>query len=267
MSEPTRQFTETTVVADAIKADPAIVDRLIELDPTFRKLKNPALRKVMARLANLGDAARIAGVPLETLLAVANNEAIPERVSPVRDAPESTTRPEWLTDKALTESPRIDVRPMLATGGDPLGEVLRCARTVATGGLLIVEAPFDPRPMRRVLAAKGFVDHAEKLSQDHWRIAFRKEVRDKATASPPVEKRTWNEEGVLHVDVRGLEPPQPMIEILRLIDEGSAGDTLIVHHEREPVFLYPELAERGWSHEILASSPEEVLLQLARENA
>jgi hypothetical protein len=39
---------------------------------------------------------------------------------------------------------------------------------------------------------------------------------------------------------------------------------VIVHHEREPMFLYPELAERGWRHELIAGNPGEVRLRLTR---
>lgn len=74
----------------------------------------------------------------------------------------------------------------------------------------------------------------------------------------------WTEDETTHIDVRGLEPPGPMVAILRLLEgEGTAGP-VIVHHDREPVFLYPELAERGWRHEIIPGEPGEVRLRLSR---
>jgi Uncharacterized conserved protein (DUF2249) len=65
--------------------------------------------------------------------------------------------------------------------------------------------------------------------------------------------RTWKAADGLHVDVTGLDPPEPMITILRLIDGGEVEGALIAHLDREPIFLYPELDERGWSHELVAS--------------
>ena len=75
--------------------------------------------------------------------------------------------------------------------------------------------------------------------------------------------------GGTHLDVRGLDPPQPMLRILGLIDSGQAGDVLIVHLDREPIFLYPELDDRGWSYEIVSASHHDddgggVRLQLTR---
>lgn len=63
--------------------------------------------------------------------------------------------------------------------------------------------------------------------------------------------RTWFTPDGLHLDVRGLDPPGPMVAILRLIDSGEAGNAMTVHLDREPIFLYPELEDRGWSHQLL----------------
>jgi hypothetical protein len=39
---------------------------------------------------------------------------------------------------------------------------------------------------------------------------------------------------------------------------------VIVHHERDPVLLYGELAERGWTVEHVDGDPGEVRLKLER---
>ncbi|MCC6948388.1 MAG: DUF2249 domain-containing protein [Bradyrhizobiaceae bacterium] len=74
----------------------------------------------------------------------------------------------------------------------------------------------------------------------------------------------------MHIDVRGLEPPEPMLAILQLIDGGMIETALIAHLDREPIFLYPELNERGWAFEILPatgeplSAEDEVRLRMVR---
>lgn len=55
----------------------------------------------------------------------------------------------------------------------------------------------------------------------------------------------------LHLDVRGKQCPDPLVEILRLIDLDQAGDSFTVDLDQEPLFLYPELDARGWRHELL----------------
>jgi hypothetical protein len=80
----------------------------------------------------------------------------------------------------------------------------------------------------------------------------------------------WRTAEGIHLDVRGLEPPQPMVKTLGLIDSGDVSDVLIVHLDREPIFLYPELEDRGWSHELLAATcgdpacEDEVRLRVTR---
>lgn len=73
-------------------------------------------------------------------------------------------------------------------------------------------------------------------------------------AGPDDGSRVWLTPDALHVDVRGLEPPEPMVEILRLIDGEVVDGVLVAHLDREPIFLYPELDDRGWAHEVMEPS-------------
>lgn len=78
-------------------------------------------------------------------------------------------------------------------------------------------------------------------------------------------RRRWRDADGEHIDVRGLEPPQPLVAILRLVrDQGEQGLALIVHHDRDPALLYPELAELGWHAERIDGGPGEVRLRLTR---
>lgn len=75
----------------------------------------------------------------------------------------------------------------------------------------------------------------------------------------------WIEDGCIHVDVRGMEPPGPLAAIIELIERPSADKDVIVRIHRDPVFLYPELTERGWSWERLPSPAGEVRLRLVKD--
>ncbi len=77
--------------------------------------------------------------------------------------------------------------------------------------------------------------------------------------------RRWRDADGAHVDVRGLPPPQPLVAILHLVHEqGDSGAVVIVHHDRDPLLLYPELAEIGWVAERIDGEPGEVRLALRR---
>ncbi|HUG12229.1 MAG TPA: DUF2249 domain-containing protein [Opitutaceae bacterium] len=47
------------------------------------------------------------------------------------------------------------------------------------------------------------------------------------------------------IDVRGLEPPEPMTRILLALEKLTSGSELRAITERRPVLLYPELQMRG----------------------
>jgi len=54
---------------------------------------------------------------------------------------------------------------------------------------------------------------------------------------------------IIRLDNRGLKPPQPMIRTLEQLEQMNAGETLIIHNDRRPMFLYPELDELGMAYE------------------
>lgn len=76
--------------------------------------------------------------------------------------------------------------------------------------------------------------------------------------------RRWVAADGAHLDVRGMKPPEPMVAILSMIDGGAEEVAFTVHLEHDPVFLYPELAERGWIATAVAADPGEVRLRLER---
>ena len=53
------------------------------------------------------------------------------------------------------------------------------------------------------------------------------------------------------LDNRGLEPPEPMMRTLAKLDELAPGDVLVIHNDRLPAFLLPELDDRGYAYEAM----------------
>ncbi len=57
------------------------------------------------------------------------------------------------------------------------------------------------------------------------------------------------------LDVRGLEPPQPLVRVLQRLDTLEHGERLEILHDRRPLFLYHYLEERGFAHETDEPAP------------
>lgn len=83
--------------------------------------------------------------------------------------------------------------------------------------------------------------------------------------SDEVPGKHWQEPGGLHVDVRGLPPPDPMYAILWHVGRPGQKGPITVHLDRYPVHLIPELDDRGWRHETVSDTPGDVCLILRSE--
>ena len=72
------------------------------------------------------------------------------------------------------------------------------------------------------------------------------------------------ESGTVWLDVRGLEPPEPMMRTLAALEVLPADHTLAQVNARVPQFLLPVLAERGFVWEIDDSAADRVVVRIAR---
>lgn len=238
-------FDGQTPLAEVAAADPGAAARLAALHPSFSATGGAGGQ------ATIAEAAAAAGVPLDDALTVVN-----ARLDP---AAEPEPRPPWM-DGFADEPSRLDVRPILASGRDPFGEIMALVAALGPGGGLVIEAPFDPVPLRRVLAARDFTTWAERLAPGHWRLWCR--AGEAGGGAEPARRdglgaRIWRADDGTHIDVRGLEAPRPLVAVLGLVDSEDHASVVVLHHERTPVYLFPELFERGWSAEEVPGEPGE----------
>jgi hypothetical protein len=76
--------------------------------------------------------------------------------------------------------------------------------------------------------------------------------------------RQWHSGDGWHIDVRGSPPPQPLVAILKLVRSIRDDTPIIVHHDRDPVMLYPQVAEAGWEAQRVEAPGDEFRLVLRR---
>jgi uncharacterized protein (DUF2249 family) len=158
----------------------------------------------------------------------------------------------------------LDVRADIRQGKEPFARIMAAVEALAPGEALVIRAPFEPAPLYRVLGRRGFRHWAERLAADDWRVWFWPAAGAEAHAP---RDRVASAEMSPTLDVRGLEPPLPMVRILERLDALPAGATLTVLHERRPLFLYPQLDERGFGHETDEPEPGLVRILIRRERA
>jgi uncharacterized protein (DUF2249 family) len=76
----------------------------------------------------------------------------------------------------------------------------------------------------------------------------------------------WHDAQGVHIEVRGLAPPAPFVQIIQLVESLKVPSAIIVHHDRDPLPLYDELAQRGWSANRIEGDAGEFRLRLAKNS-
>jgi len=129
----------------------------------------------------------------------------------------------------------LDVRPMLAAGAGPIGAIMDAVRSLAPGQSLRLIAPFEPAPLYAKLGDMGFTHATSQREDGAFEIIF----------SPAVSCRP----DPLLLDLRGLEPPQPMMRVLAALDALPAYGAIVALTRFHPVHLLDILEERGFAAE------------------
>jgi uncharacterized protein (DUF2249 family) len=266
----------TDRVAGVLAGDEGLIEVFVAAAPAFSRLRNPAMRRVMARLVTVEQAAGIAGIDPGALVVELNRALDPGATGeePPPPAPPSTERdqtmPDTLSKPEMLDriSPDLvvdcDVREDLRSGKEPFARIMEARRSLPEGGVLRVRAIFEPVPLYRVMAQHGLDHWTEKLGKEDWRVWF----FAAEPAAPDAEGATadgseasdGDGDGAVVLDVRGLEPPEPMVRTLAALEALPRGQTLVQLNLRVPQFLLPRLEERGFVYEVREQGPDLVRL-------
>jgi len=191
----------------------------------------------------------------------------------------------------------LDVREDLRNGQEPFSRIMAARREVPSGGALGVRAIFEPVPLYAVMEKQGLTHHTERLGPEDWRVWFYAEAGAASAGTParggppprahaddpsdgpeerepPVDVRPLAHisarasavasDDVVVLDVRGLEPPEPMVRTLAALEELPPGGTLVQVNVRVPRFLLPRLEERGFTYEVREQAPDLVRVFIRR---
>jgi uncharacterized protein (DUF2249 family) len=258
-----------TTVARVLEAHPQLVEFLATYHPHFAKLRNGLVRRLMAPRVTVAEAARMAGIdPGELVRALRRAAGEPEpaagapaaAVAPARAAG-ATPRPERLAAVPEDRHVRLDVREDIRRGDEPFARIMSAVKGLADDQALEVRAPFEPIPLYGLLARRGFAHWAQRRADDDWSAWF---YRDATAAGGPAPTAAAPAVRTVTLDVRGLEPPLPMVQVLERLDVLGEGEQLEVIHSRRPLFLYPQLDERGFVHATDEPEPGVVRIVIRR---
>lgn len=157
-------------VGEVLDAYPQLEETLIGLAPAFEKLRNPILRRTVARVATLESAARVGGVDPGALVAALRRAAgLAESESPMAATALADDEAPWLLDAQVALS--IDADAELDEGRHPAGRVEAAWRGLGAGSAIEIVASFRPEPLIERLRGRGAAIHvATDLATGRTRV-------------------------------------------------------------------------------------------------
>ncbi|MBE2247776.1 MAG: DUF2249 domain-containing protein [Candidatus Competibacteraceae bacterium] len=262
-----------TRIDKLIKAHPDALEAIVSLSPSFEKLRNPLLRKLMTPRTSIRMACKVGGCSIEDFMQKMASLGFEIEQIQIEDMQEQkdSSMPEVLKAIEVNNLVEMDVRPMIASGNDPLEVILKQIGDLPSGHALKIINTFEPVPLIHLLKKKGFDSYVEHTGDVILTYFYHRATEVADVPREDAQAVNWDDaiqrfDGKFQtVDVRNLEMPLPMISILEAIQQLEVGQALFVYHKRIPVYLLPELYEKGYSYATKEISENEIHLIIFKE--
>ncbi|NPA73518.1 MAG: DUF1858 domain-containing protein [Epsilonproteobacteria bacterium] len=144
-----------TTVAELLNDYKGMKDILISINPKFKKLNNPILRRTLAKLATVKQAAIIGGMDAYELL---NKLRVAVGQEPIQiDEKEQIiideSRPSWANKEPIAV---LDANELLDKGKNPLAEAHKLLKKLKKDETLKIVSDFRPEPLIEEFEKQGY---------------------------------------------------------------------------------------------------------------
>lgn len=166
MSQDKLIISPKTKVGELLDAFPQLENVLLELSPSFAKLKNPVLRKTVARVASLQQAAMVGGLKVDDLVNRLRKEVGQAETTIETENTQylTTHTPAWFNPANIKE--RFDATPVINSGGSPMADILEKTSKLAENEIFELKTPFVPAPIIDMLKNKNFQTFSQKKEEE-----------------------------------------------------------------------------------------------------
>ncbi len=155
------EITPSTKVSELLDAYPELEEALIGIAPPFKKLKNPFLRKSVAKVATMKHISAVGGVPLNELinkLRVAVGQQAGANYS--EDEDYFSKQPDWFSADRISLS--VNEEGLKDKDKMTLVTILQEAKNVKKGEIIELVTTFLPAPGIDTLRSKGYSSWTRK---------------------------------------------------------------------------------------------------------
>lgn len=157
-------------IADLLAAYPELEDELVAIAPPFAKLRNPLLRRTVARITSLRQAASVGGVSLGAMIGRLRQAAGIAEQWHGEESNGEMARPNWLDQVEIVST--HNARREIEEGGHPLPKVMAALQNLQPGQAHVLITPFVPAPLVDRVKEQGFAAWSEETGKDEFSNTF-----------------------------------------------------------------------------------------------
>jgi len=175
METPKLIITPKTKILELIETYPKLEELLIEIAPAFKKLKNPILRKTVAKITSVQQAAGIGKIKPQELVNRLRTAVGQDKfeLSEESEVPLVYEQPAWFDEAKITTG--LDVKLLLDEGEHPVHQVISDLKKLSTDQIYAMRAPFLTVPLIDKATGLGFKHWIREISETDFLIYFIKE--------------------------------------------------------------------------------------------
>ncbi len=147
-------ITPETKISDLLKEFPQLESVLIKYSPAFSALKNPVLRRTVAKVTSLQQASKVGNVSIVEMVDALRAEVGQLPLSDGYSTDENGENSTEFIPENITH--QFDARPIIEAGNHPREAIFDVAKTLKNGDCLEILTPFPPVPIADLLKKNGF---------------------------------------------------------------------------------------------------------------
>jgi len=167
------EITASTTVHELLEAYPELEETLISIAPAFKKLKNPLLRKSIAKIATLKHISAVGNVPLNDLVnelrkAVGQSETSES----YEDEKYYLDQPDWFSKDKIALS--VNEEELEVKDKMTIVVILQEAKHIKKGEIIELTTTFLPAPGIETMRSKGYSVWTKKEDENLIKTYFLK---------------------------------------------------------------------------------------------
>jgi len=170
-----KEITLEIKIADLLNNYPNMKETLIAINPKFKKLNNPVLRRTLAKVASVKQAAIVGGMePIDLVNRL--RESIGQEPIKTKDSQESHQEdilPSWVSKN----EPRgvMNANILLDEEKNPLAEAKKLLKELNSDEMIAIESDFKPEPLIEEFEKGGYRVYCKKINDNHYMTYIKKE--------------------------------------------------------------------------------------------